>query len=319
MAITGRDRPEDGPEAALGHDAFGPALVGIAAVGLAGSRRFLPALAPGDGDGGRLIDRCAAEGLVGLLAAAVDAGFVNLGPGNGAALAERAAEAARRTVAAAAEAVAASAALAAAGIDHRVLDGPAVVPRAFVDPSRRPFATVEVAVPPAALERADALAGPAVRVGIEVLPPGTAAARVRLGDLSDAAVPVAVEGGTPPGLPLDALLVRAAVVATAGGRGRLVALRDVAQIALAGSLAGGVVRARAEAWRCAGLLAAALRQAWETFDLADKTDLSVWAARYSAPPVRRRALRAPAGGAGTLDRLAGPLGRLGHAFGRRDP
>jgi hypothetical protein len=310
MAITGRDRAEDGPGTALGPDALEAALVGVAAVGLAGSRRFVPPGAAGDGDGRRLVDRCADEGLTGLLAAAAGAGYVMLDPASEAGLADQAGAAARCRADAAAAAVAASAALATAGIEHRVLDGPGLVPRVYADPARRPFSAVEMAVRPAVRDLAGALAGPAVRVGTEILPPG-APTRVRLGDLGDAPVLVVAEGGTVPALPLDALLVRACVLATAGGAPRLAALRDVAQIALAGSLDGAAARARAEAWRCSGLLAEALRQAWDTFDLADKTDLSAWADRYAAPPMRRRALRAPAGG-------TGPFVRLGHALGRRE-
>jgi hypothetical protein len=44
------------------------------------------------------------------------------------------------------------------------------------------------------------------------------------------------------------------------------------------------VWARADAWRCTGVVAWAVAQAWQTFDLADKTELSVWATRYRSAP-----------------------------------
>jgi hypothetical protein len=332
VSIAGRAEGQGGPSAAHGEDAVASRLAAIAALGLAGSRRLL-ADPPdseghgnggghGDGDGRLLVERGAAEGLIGLLDAAVDAGLVALRDDDRAALAARAEEAGRRTEVATQEAIAASAALAALGIDHRVVDGPAVVPRVFACTGRRPFADVSLVVPFAAIDRARGLAGPTVRVGSELLPPG-AGTRPRLDDLGDARVTVEVAGATLPGLPLDVALVRAAAIAARPGPVRLVALRDVAQIALAGSPSGGAVRSRARAWRCSELVADGLRRAWDTFDLADKTDLSVWAARYGAAPVRRRALRVaarspgPAGSAGPLDRVAGPLHRLGDVFGRR--
>ena len=308
MTVTGRNEGHGSSPASLRHDGPEPTLVGIAAVGLAGSRRFLAGGPARAADGARLIARCAAEGLSGMLAAAVNGGTVALdGDGDGrhgdgeGVLADRASEAAAEAARAAAvvtgETLALSAALAAAGIDHRVLDGPALVPRVYADAGLRPFAAAEVAVAPEAGDRARALAGPGVRVRTDLLP-SEAGPRLRLADLGDAPVPVAVDGGTLPGLPLDVALLRAAVVAAGAGSRRLLALRDVAQIALAGPLPGEAARARADGWRCAALLAAGVHAAWDTFDLADKTDLSVWAAHYGDPP------------------FPGPGRRLRHALGR---
>jgi hypothetical protein len=318
MTITGRgDGHDDTSRADAADDGLERVTVGIAALGLAGSRRFLAERLDHRGEGRQLIDRCVTEGLVGLLAAAAEAGFVRLVGGDEADLAARVAEADRRTRVVQQEALAFCAALDDDGIDHRVLDGPAVVPRVYHDPGRRPYTGVDVVVHPSALDQARARAGRTVRVRTEILPPN-AGARLRLADLDGAVVPVAVAGGALPGLPLDVVLVRATAVALAGGPGRLMALRDVAQIALAAGARGAAVRERAVGWRCDRLVAAGLRQAWDTFDLADKTDLSVWAARHGEPTVPARALRAATGAFGPFDRLAGQLHRLGHALGRRE-
>jgi hypothetical protein len=103
--------------------------------------------------------------------------------------------------------------------------------------------------------------------------------RVRLADLAEPPVEVV----TLPGLPLDAACVSACARAAAGPQ-ELIALRDVAQIALVEPLDFDLVWARADAWRCTEVVAWAVTQAWQTFDLADKTELSVWASRYRPAP-----------------------------------
>ncbi len=261
-------------------------LAAVAAFGLAGSRHNLPAAPVDDGAWEALVAACVDAGLVGLLAAAADAGAVPLGDGQAEALRGSAALAADRSLAVERAAAGHSARLAAAGVDHRVLDGPALVPRVFRDPGRRPLASVEVLVAPSALGTAHALLdGDAdlVRVRDEALPGGVGV-RVRLADVADPPVEVAArgpegDGARLPGLPLDAACVTACARAAAGPQ-ELIALRDVAQIALVDPLDCELVWARAGAWRCTGIVAWAVAQAWQTFDLADKTELSVWAHRY---------------------------------------
>src|SRR4029453_8584707 len=55
--------------------------------------------------------------------------------------------------------------------------------------------------------------------------------------------------------------------------------------------------------------------AWDTFDLADKTDLSVWAARHGEPTVPARTLRAATGAFVPFDRLGGEPPRPGPSAG----
>jgi Uncharacterised nucleotidyltransferase len=261
-------------------------LAAVAAYGLAGSRHSLPA-GPLDDEGWEgLMQACVDAGLVGLLAAAADGGALPLRDGQAEALRGSAAQAADRALAVERAAAGHSGRLTAAGIDHRVLDGPALVPRVFRSPERRPVATVDVLVAPGAVGPAHALVdGDAglVRVRDEALPGGVGA-RVRLADVAGPPVEVAArgpqgDGARLPGLPLDAACVTACARAAAGPQ-YLIARRDVAQIALVDALDCDLVWARAEAWRCTGVVAWAVAQAWRTFDLADKTELSVWAARY---------------------------------------
>ncbi|HEY7069587.1 MAG TPA: hypothetical protein VH479_05725 [Acidimicrobiales bacterium] len=264
-------------------------LAAVAAFGLAGSRHPLPAAPLDDDEWEGLVTACVDAGLVGMLAAAADAGALPLRDGQGEELRGSAAQASDRSLAVARAAAVHSARLASAGIDHRVLDGPALVQRVFRTPERRPISSVDVLVAPGAVDAAHVLAdGDAdlVRVRDEALPAGFGA-RVRLADVAgpvEVAVPGPEGGGTHlPGLPLDAVCVSACARAAAGPD-ELIALRDVAQIALVEPLDCALVWARADAWRCTAVVAWAVAQAWQTFDLADKTELSVWASRYQPAP-----------------------------------
>jgi hypothetical protein len=290
-------------------------LAAIAAYGLAGSRRSLPGAPLDPAAWDALVTLCAARHLVGLLDAAVAAGEVVVPDERRDAFADLAGGVADRSRAAARAAVAGSAALAAAGIDHRVLDGPAVVHRVFRDPARRPVEAVDVLVAPSDLDAAGALTGVPVRVCPEALPPGLGA-RVRLADLSEAPVDVQVDGGRLPGVALDAALVRSCARAASGGADQVVALRDVAQIALSGTVDGDLVRSRAAGWRSTAVVAWAVARAWQAFDLADKTELSVWAGRYEPEPAERRALRGPAKSGGRHHGVAGVAHRWARAMRR---
>ena len=71
---------------------------------------------------------------------------------------------------------------------------------------------------------------------------------------------------------------------------RLVPLRDVAELLIAGNVDVDEVRRLAESWCAEAVVALAVRSAWDTFALADATALSFWAYRYEPEPWERRAL-----------------------------
>ena len=71
---------------------------------------------------------------------------------------------------------------------------------------------------------------------------------------------------------------------------RLVPLRDIAELLLAGDIDVDEVRRLAADWRAEAVLALAVRSTWDAFALADATALSFWAYRYEPEPWERRAL-----------------------------
>ena len=71
---------------------------------------------------------------------------------------------------------------------------------------------------------------------------------------------------------------------------RLVPLRDVAELLLAGNVDVDEIRRLAAAWRADAVVALAVQSAWDAFALADATALSFWAYRYEPEPWERRAL-----------------------------
>jgi hypothetical protein len=91
----------------------------------------------------------------------------------------------------------------------------------------------------------------------------------------------------------------------------LIALRDVAQLSLAPALDVRAARRLADRVGSSDALGGGVAQAWTWFDLADKTELSVWALRRSAPRAHR-----------TAGRASSPAARVSFAqrvLGRRAP
>jgi hypothetical protein len=212
-----------------------------------------------------------------------------------------------------------------AGIDHRVVDGPA---RALAYPTGaphnvRPVRGVRELVAPTRRDDARALQGvrPANSVGplprherlavVDVLPGLASASRADLPALLGGPALLDLDGRSVPVLTLEQQLVVACAELSLMPVPALVALRDVAQLSLAPALDPGATRRLAERVGASDALAGGMAQAWMWFDLADKTELSVWALRRSAPRADRTAGRASA-----------PSARIGLAqrvLGRRAP
>lgn len=317
-------------------------LTAVAAHGLAGSRTDLPSAALSEPEWLDLVQGCIAADLTGFLAAAVATGHMPVTAGQAEELAVIEAERAGLCVLVERRAVTMAGMLAAAGIEHRIMDGPAR--RLAYGPSaRRHFGEVQVLVSPRRFDAARALRGPlpsavgarpvqrherlVIRSDVPGLEPvagdardarqaraaeaAAAPAEVDALDLLGAATVLEL-GGTPVSvLTLEQQLLVASLELTAQPAPSLALVRDVAEIALCADLDSTAARRLAEATGVAAALGGAVGTAWDRFDLADKTELSVWALRRSGSRHRPSPRRA-----------APPLARAGLAqrvLGRRQP
>lgn len=283
-------------------------MVAVAAHGLAGSRTDLPPAPLSEVEWFDLVQGCVAADLVGLLAAAAGAGHLPVTAGQAEELDVLASEHAGLSSLVDQHAATMASLLEIAGIDHRIVDGPA---RALAYPAAaprpvRPVRRVRVLVAPARFDDAHALQGvrpaladgPAPRQGrltiVDALPGLDPAPRADLPALLGGPARLDLDGRSVPVLTLEQQLVVSCAGLATTPVPALVALRDVAQLALAPALDTRAARRLADRAGASDALAAGVAQAWTWFDLADKTELSVWALRRAAPRSDRPAGRAPA-------------------------
>ncbi|MGH8773877.1 MAG: nucleotidyltransferase family protein [Jiangellaceae bacterium] len=285
----------------------GPAVLGVAAYGMAGSR-FRPPAGPLDqAEWAGLSRSCLGHRLVGLLAAAAAGGAVQVRNEQAAELAALEAQSAAQSRVAHRQLVQVHRELTAEGVDHRVLDGPVLARRAYVDPNVRHYTTVDVLVEPLSplLRRHGSNQ---VRLTASLLPPSVGAP-VGLSEVPEETIPI--DGHAVPALPAEAQLIHACAHATTSADAhRLLAIRDVAQLALTSALDLERLVRLAGTWRITALVASTIQLTWATFDLADKTPLSAWASRYDATPAERRALLSYADAPHRLNRATAAALRL---------
>jgi hypothetical protein len=310
-------------------------LAAVAAQGLAGSRTDPPATPLSRAEWFDVVQACRAADLVGFLGAAAASGRLPVSPGQADELAALDAERATSSRLVERRAAAVASILAAGGIDHCIVDGPARR-LAYGDADVRHIRCVQVLVAAdrlaeaAALERRPPHAAPTGRLErwrdplvLRVAPPGAAgdppvdglAAMIGLAGYNGPAVDrvgpvsmVALDGLEMAVLDLEHQLVVACADAAASPVPGLALLRDLAQIALSPALDAAAARRLAEADELGSALALGVARAWSTFDLADKTELSVWALRIAGAHADRAAVRPPS--------LSGLAQRM---LGRRQP
>jgi hypothetical protein len=309
-----------------------PDTVAVASYGLAGSRLDVPEGPLPHDRWSAMLQACRAQELLGYLAGAVASGILPVTDAQADELYVLEAESAGLALLVEQRLVTLGGALSAAGIDYRVIDGPARSQLGFADVCLRHFETVDIVVEPGYVKLAAAMKGPQgghfrnthrarrrPRIGVRatVLPPGDHEAIVDIADLRDMGATITLGGHRIPALPPEEQLVCVAIEAGHAPVDRRVALqRDLAELTLSPAIDAVRVRRLAEAWGVPDLVVGALREAWTTFDLADKTVLSVWAQRYdlrtaprSRSSARPEAQRQRRGVADTMQRL---LGRRGH-------
>jgi hypothetical protein len=208
-----------------------------------------------------------------------------------------------------------------AGVEWRVLKGPAVAHLDYADPAQRAFGDVDLLVRGGDYERALAVLGAAgarrrhreVRPGFDrrwgkgaclVAPDGTEldvhrtfvagplGLTINLDDLFADQDTVTLGGRTLPVLDRTNRFLHACFHASLGDRtARLVALRDVAQLVLTSELDRDEALARARRWRADAVVARAVRLAWHRLRLAPNA-WSRWADEQRPDRFQARALRA---------------------------
>lgn len=316
-------------------------LVAVAAHGLAGSRTDLPAAPLDEVEWFDLVHACLAADLIGLLAAAAVAGEVPLTPGQADELAVLDSERSGLSLLVDRRTATTAALLDAAGITYRVVDGPARR-LAYRDAGVYRCQGVQVLVTPDRLSDALALQGPPPGHGDRVVerlvltsslpglgdlraPAGHAAPDDAGGDddlgpdlIAALGSPVTVDlaGRRVEVLGVDQQLVVACAAMATMPVTPLALLRDVAELALSPGLDTLGARRLADSLQVIDALADALTLAWDVFDLADKTELSVWARRMGsargagaaappAPPSTRPGLAQRMFGRATTDPRSG--------------
>jgi len=294
--------------------------VTAAATGLPGSSLQPPPESLSDARWSALVTELTAERLTGLLVAAVDAGRgaatdgprdaqrdVHLNVLGSSLLLER-------------TLLHVVGELAAASIDVRVLKGVAVAQLDYPDPGLRAFGDIDLLVRADDAERLEAvltqLGGrrnqPAARPGFDrrfgksftyVLPDGFEVdvhrtfvmgpygLTVEIDDLWQRSQTFGLGDQTLATVSPEVRLMHAAYGAVLSSwPPRLRPRRDLAEMALHGSHDPDRVIAMAQSWRAEAVLATAIRETWQAFDLADVTALTAWAGRYPFTDHDRRLL-----------------------------
>ena len=200
-------------------------------------------------------------------------------------------------------------ALTEAGIDSRLIKGPALAHTVYPEASWRTFADLDIVVRGEQLGEARRLLTetfqaqdplPEVRPGFDAefakdvmlridrteidlhrtVAPGPFGMRVPTDELFDSPTEFALAGTTLRTLSPTATFVQVCYNAALGDvPPRLMSLRDVAQVQHHHQLAVDDIVKLADRWGGTAVVASAVTQAWETLEL-DPTELSTWAASY---------------------------------------
>ena len=307
-----------------------PSLAAIAAHRLPTSLRIPTAIEPDDFT--TLLSQVESHRLLGLLAAAVRDGAVDLDEEQHEALEEKYRGWLTHALRVEAMVLTATRTLDQAGIDSRVLKGVALAHTAYDDPGDRVFGDADLLVPGAQLSHAaralaDDLDGKRAqpeltpgfddRFGKEVL--------VRIDSLELDVHRTFVEGGygltvglddlfAPPyrfplaGVELESLampqrLLHACYAAAFGDSPpRLMSLRDLAQLVRREQPNLIDVLLMARSWRCEAVVAHAVTTTWDTLGLTFGSPLVDWARNFVPSPVDRMLLSAHQGAARAFTR-----------------
>jgi hypothetical protein len=277
-------------------------LLGLAAYGLAGSvvETYPGPFAPDEWF--HLVRSCDAHGLLGILAHAADRGGVLLTDAQREELAVREREVAGLSLLVEQRVVRTSTLLSSAGVAHRLIDGPARARLGYREPGTRTYRSATILSDPAGA----ALVGPLTSAAPTRLDVRSSVAGddsvVVVGQLSDPPTILSLADRPIPTATIEELLVLACIEAYGAPLPDLVVLRDLAELALFPAIDPDRVRSTADAWGVAPVVTHALVETWRTFELADRTALSVWAARDEDLQAHNPRSRRPGGVMGRMAR-----------------
>lgn len=273
-------------------------------------------------DWSELVRFLRAQRLVGLFAAAAADGAVALGAPQKDELAELEEAMTSRTLEVEHAAVDLVDKLARAGIDHRILKGPAVAHLDYPDPHSRPYVAVNLLVPTGRYDDAVQLMVedgfrrkvPEPRKGFDrrfgkgttlVSPHGhvvelhrtiVAGPFAMLADpdrLFDTGTSFELHGREVSALGLEERLLHACFDARIGDDPPLLLrLRDIVQLVLTYELDIARLEMISGIWKAQSVVAEAVRNAWETLSVVDIVPLSVWAAGHRSSRTDHRRLAA---------------------------
>ena len=278
-------------------------LLGLAAYGLAGSvvETYPGPFAPDEWF--HFVRACDAHGLLGILAHAVDGGRVALTEPQAEELTVREREVAGLSLLVEQRIVRVSSLLTSAGIAHRLVDGPARARLGYRQPGTRTFRTATLLVDPAGAGLVAPLtAATPTRLDVRTSLGGAEGGSVVVGQMSDPPTILSLADRPVPTASVEEHLVLACIEVLGAPLPDLVVMRDVAELALFPAIDPERVRGTAESWGVASAVAHALAETWRTFELADRTALSVWAARDEDQQAHNLRSRRPGGVMGRMAR-----------------
>ena len=277
-------------------------LLGLAAYGLAGS---VVETHPGPFEPDEwfhFVRACDTHGLVGILATAADRGAVTLSDAQAEELAVREREVAGLSLLVEQRVVRVSSLLSAAGLAHRLIDGPARARLGYRDPGTRTFRSATLLVDPAgAALVAPLMASTPARLQVRSSVTSEDAAVV-VGQMSDPPTLLTLADRHVPTASVEEHLVLACIEVLTAPLPDLVVMRDLAELALFPAIDPERVRVTADAWGVPSVVTHALAETWRTFELADRTALSVWAARDEDQQAHNPRSRRPGGVMGRMAR-----------------
>jgi hypothetical protein len=262
-----------------------------------------------------LLAAARAHGLVGILAAAAHANEVKLTTAQLEELAVVEREAAGLALLVEQQVVRTSGLLSAAGLSHRLLGGSPRSRLGYRHLGYRTFTEATLLVEAQALDLLGALQDgdrghvPArrQRISAQVLLDGPGEIEIGVGHLADPPTLLVLADRPVPTGSIEEHLVLACIEAAATAASPsldLVVRRDITELAMFPAIDAERVRQVCESWGVTDLVIHELAFTWRVFELADRTPLSVWAARGVASDPGSRARRPGRVMGRMVDRLA---------------